>query len=107
MNATMNAPEASTRDRLTHGLQQVVDEANHLLKDAAHTGAEQINAARDRLDTQLRHAKVELRRLEGDALETTKRAARATDHAVHEHPYASMGVAAGVGLLLGMLIIRR
>ena len=53
------------------------------------------------------HAKDELRRLEISAIDNAKRAARATDHAVHEHPYAAMGLAAGVGLLLGMLISRR
>jgi ElaB/YqjD/DUF883 family membrane-anchored ribosome-binding protein len=33
--------------------------------------------------------------------------ARATDDYVHEHPWKSIGVAAGVGLLVGLLIGRR
>ena len=36
-----------------------------------------------------------------------KAAGRATDAYVHEHPWQSIGVAAGIGLLLGMLIARR
>ena len=33
--------------------------------------------------------------------------ARATDKAVHDHPYKALGVAVGLGVLLGMLIFRR
>ena len=99
--------DTSARERLTHSLQQMVDEADHLLKNAQRTGSDQFNAARDKFELQLRHAKDELRRLEDVALENAKRAARATDLAVHEHPYAAMGIAAGAGLLIGMLISRR
>ena len=52
-------------------------------------------------------AKDELQRLEETAMVNARHAARVTDRAVHEHPYAAMGVAAGVGLLIGMLIARR
>jgi ElaB/YqjD/DUF883 family membrane-anchored ribosome-binding protein len=99
--------DTGARERLAHSLQQMVDEADHLLKNAQRTGSDQFNAARDKFEVQLRHAKEELRRLEDAAVYNAKRAARATDHAVHEHPYAAMGMAAGVGLLIGMLITRR
>ena len=52
-------------------------------------------------------AKLELNDLETVAIENAKRAARATDEAVHEHPYAAMAIAAGIGALIGMLIVRR
>jgi len=110
MDSTTTTPlptETAARERLAHSLQQMVDEADHLLKNAQRTGSEQFNAARDKFEVQLRHAKEELRRLEDAAVYNAKRAARATDHAVHEHPYAAMSVAAGVGLLIGMLITRR
>jgi ElaB/YqjD/DUF883 family membrane-anchored ribosome-binding protein len=35
-----------------------------------------------------------------------KKAVRATDNCVHEHPWASIGIAAGVGVLVGLLINR-
>ncbi len=99
--------EQSARDRLARSLQQMVDEADHLLKNTQRTGSEQFTAAREKFETQLRHAKAELGELEETALRNAKRAARATDHAVHEHPYTAMGLAAGVGLLVGLLIARR
>jgi ElaB/YqjD/DUF883 family membrane-anchored ribosome-binding protein len=39
-------------------------------------------------------------------VESTKAAARATDEYVHDHPWRAVGIAAGVGLVVGMLISR-
>jgi len=110
MDATtpsVDTSDTGTRERLAHSLQQMVDEADHLLKNAQRSGSDQFTAARDKFERQLRHAKDELQRLEDAAIHNAKRAARATDHAVHEHPYAAMGIAAGAGLLIGLLISRR
>ena len=104
---TTTPSEMQTRERLAQSLKHMVDEADHLLAKAERSGSEQFNAAREKFETQLLHAKDELRRLEISAIDNAKRAARDTDHAVHEHPYAAMGLAAGVWLLLGMLISRR
>ena len=101
------ATETHARERLAQSLKHMVDEADHLLAKAERTGSEQFVAAREKFEAQLRQAKEELRHLEVTALENARRAARATDHAVHEHPYAAMGLAAGAGLLIGMLITRR
>lgn len=38
--------------------------------------------------------------------EQTTAAAKATDHAVREHPYQAVGVAFGIGLLAGLLLSR-
>jgi ElaB/YqjD/DUF883 family membrane-anchored ribosome-binding protein len=108
---TSTTPAASAdqtaRERLAHSLQQMVDEAEHLLKNAQRSGSEQFNAARDKFEAQLRSAKAELSQLEETAVYNARRAARATDQAVHAHPYTAMGIAAGIGLLIGMLIVRR
>ena len=104
---TTTPSESNARERLAQSLKHMVDEADHLLAKAERSGSEQFLAAREKFETQLQHAKDELRRLEISAVDNAKRAARATDHAVHEHPYAAMGLAAGAGLLIGMLITRR
>jgi ElaB/YqjD/DUF883 family membrane-anchored ribosome-binding protein len=36
----------------------------------------------------------------------TAAAAKATDRAVHEHPYQAVGIAFGLGLLAGILLAR-
>ena len=107
METTAVTPDQNARDRLATSLKQMVDEADQLLKSAQGAGSEKFSAARDKFETQLRQARAELAALQDNAVHNAKRAARATDHAVHEHPYAAMGITAGVGLLLGMLIARR
>jgi ElaB/YqjD/DUF883 family membrane-anchored ribosome-binding protein len=39
-------------------------------------------------------------------VENSKKAAHATDDFVHEYPWVSIGIAAGVGVLAGLLINR-
>ncbi len=107
----MDTPTLSTdrdaRERLSNSLKHIVDEAEHLLRNAQRSGSEEWLAARDKFETRLGQARAELSALQDTALYQAKRAAHATDHAVHQHPYAAMGLSAGVGLLLGMLISRR
>ena len=107
METTAVTADTTARDRLAESLKKIVDEADQLLKSAQGAGSDKFNAARDKFETQLRHARAELADLEEKAVYNAKRAARATDHAVHEHPYTAMGISAGVGLLLGLLIARR
>lgn len=106
---TPSPPPAANdeRDRLASSLKAMVEEAEHLLKSAQRDGSEQFSAARERFESQLRLARDELEAMQDHAVRQARRAARAADHAVHDHPYAAMGLAAGVGLLLGMLISRR
>jgi len=41
------------------------------------------------------------------AQERARAGARATDHAIRENPYTSLGIALGVGVLLGFLLKRK
>jgi ElaB/YqjD/DUF883 family membrane-anchored ribosome-binding protein len=107
MESTTMTKELSARDRLASGLEKMVNEADQVLSTAQRTGADQLNAARDKFEAQLRKAREALDALQDSAVYNAKRAARATDQVVHEHPYASIGIAAGVGVLIGMLIARR
>jgi ElaB/YqjD/DUF883 family membrane-anchored ribosome-binding protein len=61
---------------------------------------EQGKAAASRLAQALDTAKVRVQ-------EGTVASAKATDRAIREHPYESLGVAFGVGVLIGVLIARR
>ena len=45
--------------------------------------------------------------MEHRVVDTTRQAAKATDHWVHDNPWKAIGVAAGVGVLIGLLINRR
>jgi len=59
--------------------------------------------ARTRLAGALEKAKGTYHNLEGK----TREAAKATDRAIRSHPYESIGVAFGIGLLIGVLVARK
>jgi ElaB/YqjD/DUF883 family membrane-anchored ribosome-binding protein len=109
MNAESMSSEHdhAVRDRLMIHLQDLVTDAEALLKTAQRTGSDQFVAARDKFESRLQQARSQLEALQEDASYKLRKAARAADTTVHQHPYASAGVAAGIGLLVGMLISRR
>ena len=90
-------------EKLLRDLRAVVHDGEELLKAGAHDLSERGLAARERLAAALEVAKETRRRLE----ERIKAGAQATDRMVREHPYQSVGVSFGVGLLLGILLNRR
>ncbi|MGB8295237.1 MAG: DUF883 family protein [Polyangia bacterium] len=103
----MNGTDIVTRDKLLADLKLVVADAEELLKLTAGQAGEKVAAVRDRVQRGLDQAKAKLVDLEDRAMEQTKAAARATDVYVHENPWRAVGIAAGAGILFGMLISRR
>ena len=82
-------------DKLMSELREVVAAAEELLA-AASPSAERIQEMRERTEEALRGAR---ERLEGAGSEIEDR--------VRKHPYAALGIAAGVGLILGILLTRK
>src|SRR4051812_38000966 len=94
--------EEST-EKLLQDLRAVVHDGEELLKAGATELSERGTAARERLAAALEAAKETRRRLQERALAR----ARATDQLIREHPYQSIGIAFGVGVLLGLIINRK
>jgi ElaB/YqjD/DUF883 family membrane-anchored ribosome-binding protein len=111
MDTTTTPPEARSAnvldERLSLHLKNLVEGVEHLLKDTAHAGDQTVEATRERLRQELAQLRTRMADFEAGAVAQLKSAARQTDHAVHEHPYAAMGAAALSGLLLGFLLARR
>ena len=93
--------------RLADDFRAVLDDADELLRQAAQGAGKGYDEARLRLEQALKAARGELQALDEAVTDGAKRAARATDDYVHEHPWESIAVGAGIGLLLGLLIARR
>jgi ElaB/YqjD/DUF883 family membrane-anchored ribosome-binding protein len=89
--------------RLASDLKAVVRDAEELMKATAGQAGEKVAELRSRLTAALESAKTTCHRLE----EKTVAAAKATDRTIREHPYESIGIAFGVGLLVGVLVARR
>lgn len=96
-----------TVDKLLEDLQTVVRDADALLRATSAQTGEKIQEIRARAEQSLKQARVRLAEVETVAVERAKQAAGAADEYVRENPWQAIGVAAGVGLLLGLLVSRR
>ena len=81
----------------------LAEDARALMTATAGVAGEKVSAARERLAAALERVKEMCSRVR----EKTIEGAEATDQAVHEHPYQAIGIAFGVGALLGYLVARR
>lgn len=96
-----------TRDKLVDDLSAVLGEAEDMLKRAAVETGDKARDLRSQVETKLLRAKLRLQEIEGAAVDRAKEAARATDDYVHDNPWQAIGVAAAVGLAIGLLLNRR
>ena len=78
-------------------------DARALMAATADVAGEQVSEARKRLAAALDSG----RKIVGRVKEKAVEGAKATDEAVHEHPYEAIGIAFGVGALIGYLVARR
>jgi len=97
----MTTEEANAK--LVSDLKAVVADAEELLRATAAQAGEKLKDVRGRLATAIESAKATCHGLE----EKSGEAVRATDRCIREHPYETIGVAFGLGLLLGIIVSRR
>ena len=96
-----------TREKLVSDLKVVIADAEELLRATANQAGEKIAEIRVKAEENLRNAKLRLARAEEAMLERTKAAARATDDYVRANPWRAVGIAAGAGFIVGLLVGRR
>ena len=90
-------------ERLAENLKAVVEGAEEVMNATAGQTGEKAKELRSRLASALESAKAAYQR----AQDGTVAAARATDETIRHHPYESIGIAFGLGLLVGVLVARR
>lgn len=101
------AQGAIARQRVLTDLKSLVRSSEHLLKATAGDMGGSVKDARDRVAAALERSRVVCGHLQEEAAATARAAAKQADKTVRAHPYESMGVAFGVGLIIGFLITRR
>jgi ElaB/YqjD/DUF883 family membrane-anchored ribosome-binding protein len=99
--------KATPSEKLIQDLQTVVEDAEALLQATAAQTGEKVENIRERARASVKQAKARLVEAEGEALHQVREAAAGADEYVHQNPWQAVGVAAGVGLVLGLLIGRR
>ncbi|GHU30583.1 hypothetical protein AGMMS50256_17740 [Betaproteobacteria bacterium] len=97
----------SNKDKLVSDMKVVVSDAEELLRATTDVAGGKIGELRERITERLKIAKLRIADAEELLLDRSKAAARATDEYVTENPWRAAGIAAGVGLLLGVIIGRR
>ena len=93
----------ASHDKTPDDLSSLAEDARALMSATADVAGEKVGEARRRLAAALESGKQMLGRVKDKAIE----GAKATDEAVHKHPYAAIGIAVGVGALIGFLVARR
>ena len=103
----MNTDAPVNKDKLMQDLKVVMNDAEELLRATANQAGDKVAAARERIQDSMHRAQAKLADAEAVMLDKTKQAARAADEYVHENPWKAVGIGAGVGLIIGLLIGRR
>ena len=103
----MTDMERVTKDKLFSDLQTVIEDAEALLQATASQTGEKIEAVRARAKASVNQARERLSKIQKKTTDQARQAAESADEYVHKNPWQAVGMAAGLGLLLGILINRR
>lgn len=103
----MNDMATPHKDKLMSDLRVVISDAEEVLRMTADQAGESAADLRSRVQNRMNQAKDDLVRLQEVAIARAKAAGLATDEFVHENPWKSIGIAAGVGVVVGLLMNRR
>ena len=96
-----------TQAQLAQDVQTVLTDAQELMRLAAGEAGQGFKEARERLDRSTLAARQQLAAMQDTAMQSARQAGGAADSYVHEHPWEAIGVAAGLGVLLGLLLASR
>ena len=95
------------KDKLIEDLKVVAQDVEALLRATASQTGEKLSEARTRAEESLRSARVRLTEASDEIADRTRAAATAADEYVRDNPWHAVGIAAGIGLAVGLLLARR
>ncbi|SRR5581483_1642815 len=102
----MTTQSEAAREKLISDFKAVITDTEELLRATANQTGERIASARARVEERLASAKEELADVGEEVAARGKAAARTTDAYIRNHPWQSVGAAAALGLLVGLLTRR-
>jgi len=82
---------------------KLAEDARALMMATADVAGEKVGEARKRLAAALERG----REIAGQVREKAIQGAKAADVVVHQHPYQAIGIAVGVGAILGYVLSKR
>lgn len=96
-----------TKGKMADDFKSMVNEADGMIKETAKASSDELNMVRIKFAEKLKSAKASLMDAEQIVMEKTKQAATVTDNYVKGNPWTATGIAAGFGLLIGLLVAKR
>jgi ElaB/YqjD/DUF883 family membrane-anchored ribosome-binding protein len=103
----MNDMTQVSKEKLIADFKVVVADTEELLRSTAGQAGEKISELRAKAQDHLTTAKAKLADAEAAIVDKAKQAGRVADDYVHDNPWSAVGIAAGVGFLIGLLVGRR
>jgi ElaB/YqjD/DUF883 family membrane-anchored ribosome-binding protein len=95
------------RKRVVGDLRTLVRDSEDLLKATANDVTDKAQELRTRLADTLERAKTTCAELQNQTVASAKAAAKKADTVIRDHPYESIGIGFGLGLLIGVLVARK
>ena len=106
-STTVHEEAQINSENLIGDFKALMADAEDLIKATSNHDHGPLGAIRSKTLETLNSAKESLSSVESTVTEKAKVVAERTDEFVHRNPWEAVGVAAGIGLLLGLLIRRR
>ena len=91
-------------EKIVQDLRTLVADTEALLAATAGQAGEKVAELRAQAETAIRRARARLSDLEDEFATKVRESARATDEYVRANPWRAVGIAAGAGLLVGLLL---
>jgi ElaB/YqjD/DUF883 family membrane-anchored ribosome-binding protein len=107
MIADQTDPVPENKEQLMANLRRVIADAEELLAATADENGGKLTELRERIEDHLRVARDKLADAEEAVRAQARRVAYAADDYVHDNPWSSIGAAAALGILIGVLVGRR
>ena len=103
----MAEPTELNTEQFLSDIKEVASDAEAILRETASLAGNNVAALRARIDARLRDLKIHLAEAQATLVEHGKSCACNCDSCVRENPWPSVGVAAVVGLVVGVIVGRR
>ena len=94
-------------EKLMRDLKNIAGDSEAIVKAAAGDAREAVAGVQTRTEESLRQVRANVADLQKDVAARARAAAQTTSTYVHDKPWQSIGLAAGAGLIIGLLINRR
>ena len=98
----------TSKEKLLSDFQAVIADTEELMKSVSSDNVgKSTQALREKVQENLQQARGYLQDIEEAVVDRSKVAARKTDEYVHENAWQTIGIAVGLGILIGVLLRNR